>query len=100
MGQAMSGSRRQSGAQLRAWRGHSQAATAAQSLGSRGTALTGVMTAVYRMEYQGWSWREALDELKAHGFGAFACTAANDYITQYVLTYRPGKRSVVLAGER
>jgi hypothetical protein len=61
---------------------------------------TGVMTAVYRMEYEGWSWRAALDELKANGFGVFAATAANDYTTQYVLTYRPGVRKVVQAGEQ
>lgn len=61
---------------------------------------TGVMTAVYRMEYEGWNWRDALHELKANGFGEFAATAANDYITQYVLTYRPGWRSVVQAGAR
>ena len=49
---------------------------------------TGVMVAVYRMEYNGWSPREALGELKAVGFGDFAATAANDYIEQYVLTYK------------
>ena len=53
---------------------------------------TGVLTAVYRMEYQGWSPAAAFRELKAHGFGPFACTAANDYVKQYVLTYRPGLR--------
>jgi protein-tyrosine phosphatase len=53
---------------------------------------TGVLAAVYRMEYQGWSPAEAFRELKAHGFGPFACTAANDYVKQYVLTYRPGLR--------
>jgi protein tyrosine/serine phosphatase len=56
---------------------------------------TGVMTAVYRMEYEGWSPREAIRELKANGFGDYACTAANDYITQYVLTYRRGHRDAV-----
>jgi protein-tyrosine phosphatase len=53
---------------------------------------TGVLSAVYRMEYQGWSPAAAFRELKAHGFGPFACTAANDYVQQYVLTYRPGLR--------
>lgn len=53
---------------------------------------TGVMNAVYRMEFDGWSPREAINELKANGFGDAACTAANDYIIQYVLTYRPGLR--------
>jgi protein tyrosine phosphatase (PTP) superfamily phosphohydrolase (DUF442 family) len=52
---------------------------------------TGVMTAVYRMEFEGKSAYAALDELKANGFGEFGCTAANDYVTQYVLKYRPGQ---------
>ncbi len=50
---------------------------------------TGVLSAVYRMEYQGWSNAEAFRELKALGFGDRDCTAANDYVKQYVLTYRP-----------
>jgi hypothetical protein len=53
---------------------------------------TGLLAAVYRMEYQGWSPAEAHHEMKAHGFGVWACTSANDYVTQYVLTYRPGRR--------
>jgi tyrosine-protein phosphatase SIW14 len=53
---------------------------------------TGVMTAVYRMEYQGWGPRQAIEELKANGFGEWPCTAANDYITQYILTYQRGLR--------
>lgn len=55
---------------------------------------TGVMTAVYRMEYQGWSPREAFRELKANGFGEFACSSANDYVYEYVLRYQPGKRTL------
>jgi tyrosine-protein phosphatase SIW14 len=53
---------------------------------------TGVLAAVYRMEYQGWSHEEAYQELRMHGFGNWVSTCANDYITQYVLTYRPGLR--------
>jgi hypothetical protein len=53
---------------------------------------TGCMTAVYRMEYCGWTPLQAIEELKANGFGEWPCTAANNYITQYVLTYRPGQR--------
>jgi tyrosine-protein phosphatase SIW14 len=53
---------------------------------------TGVLSAVYRMEYQHWSRGEAFRELKANGFGEFAATAANDYVTQYILTYRRGVR--------
>jgi hypothetical protein len=50
---------------------------------------TGCLAAVYRMEYQGWTPSEAYHELKAHGFGDWVCTAANDYVAQYVLSYRP-----------
>jgi tyrosine-protein phosphatase SIW14 len=50
---------------------------------------TGVMTAIYRMEYQGWSREHAIAELKENGFGEWPCTSANDYITQYILTYQP-----------
>jgi tyrosine-protein phosphatase SIW14 len=49
---------------------------------------TGILCAVYRMEYQGWSPAEAYAELKAHGFGDWVCTSANDYVEQYVLAYR------------
>ena len=54
---------------------------------------TGVIVAVYRMEHDGWTPLQAWDELCANGFGEFTSTDDNDYITQYVLTYRPGLRS-------
>jgi protein-tyrosine phosphatase len=60
---------------------------------------TGVLAAVYRMEYQGWSAGDAYRELKGHGFGTWACTSANDYVFQYVLAYRPGLRRLVREGE-
>jgi protein tyrosine/serine phosphatase len=50
---------------------------------------TGILAAVYRMEYEGWGPFRALEELKAHGFGDAAATSANDYIQQYILNYRP-----------
>ncbi|MBI2807771.1 MAG: dual specificity protein phosphatase family protein [Planctomycetes bacterium] len=50
---------------------------------------TGVMAAVYRMEYDGWSRDEAMRELRAHGFGHFTANDSNDYILQYVLQYQP-----------
>jgi protein tyrosine/serine phosphatase len=50
---------------------------------------TGVLVALYRQEYQGWSREQALRELKNHGFGEFVSTAANPYIVQYILKYRP-----------
>jgi protein tyrosine phosphatase (PTP) superfamily phosphohydrolase (DUF442 family) len=53
---------------------------------------TGVLVAVYRMEYQGWSRAEAFRETLDNGFGRSQCTSANDYIKQYILTYEPGWR--------
>ena len=50
---------------------------------------TGVLVGVYRMEYQGWTPREAVHEIRSLGFGNSACTSANDYIMQYVLLYKP-----------
>ena len=50
---------------------------------------TGVLAAVYRMEYQGWTPGEAFREMKGHGYGPWACTAANLYVSQYVLNYSP-----------
>ncbi|MGL4555823.1 MAG: fused DSP-PTPase phosphatase/NAD kinase-like protein [Gemmataceae bacterium] len=50
---------------------------------------TGVLCAVWRVEYRGWTAGAAFRELRAHGFGDRACTAANDYVRQYVLDYRP-----------
>ena len=50
---------------------------------------TGVLTAIYRMEYQGWSRQAAFRELRAHGFGDWVSTTANPYIDQYVFRYRP-----------
>jgi tyrosine-protein phosphatase SIW14 len=56
---------------------------------------TGCYTAVYRMEYEGWSPRQAIAELKANGFGEFDCSTANDYILQYIMSYRPGVRQTL-----
>jgi protein tyrosine/serine phosphatase len=53
---------------------------------------TGCMAAIYRMEFQGWTPQQAVEEMRAHGFGDKDCTAANDYVYQYVLSYRPGLR--------
>ena len=53
---------------------------------------TGVMVAIYRMEYEGWTREAAMQEVLDNGFGRHAGTEANDYIKQYVLTYQPGFR--------
>jgi len=54
---------------------------------------TGVMAAVYRMEYDGWGRSEAMRELRAHGFGHFTANTSNDYIVQYVMDYQPRRVS-------
>jgi hypothetical protein len=54
---------------------------------------TGVLAALYRMEYQGWSRQAALRELRGHGFGDWASTSANPYVDQYVLRYQPRRRA-------
>ena len=41
---------------------------------------TGVLTAVYRMEYQGWSRESAFREMKAHGFGDTACKIGRAHV--------------------
>ncbi len=50
---------------------------------------TGLLTALHRVEYQGWTVGEAYRELKAHDFGDKACTEANLYVKQYLLDYKP-----------
>jgi tyrosine-protein phosphatase SIW14 len=60
---------------------------------------TGIMAAIYRMEYQGWSHEQAIAEMKAHGFGEWPCTTANDYIMQYIATFQRGLRQNPSAGD-
>lgn len=59
---------------------------------------TGCLAAVYRMEYEGWDPLPAWTELKANGFGDTAATAANDYIRQYIVNYRPRRSIPSVAG--
>lgn len=57
---------------------------------------TGALTAVYRMEYEGWSVADAVRELRANGYGDRKATKANDYIYEYLYLYEPrvrGQRS-------
>jgi tyrosine-protein phosphatase SIW14 len=55
---------------------------------------TGVMAAIYRMEYDGWSQGDAMRELKSHGFGHFVANTSNEYILQYVMAYQPRSKAV------
>ncbi len=54
---------------------------------------TGALTAVYRMEYEGYSREDALRELRANGYGDSKATIANDYILEYIHLYEPRSRS-------
>jgi protein tyrosine phosphatase (PTP) superfamily phosphohydrolase (DUF442 family) len=53
---------------------------------------TGLLTAVYRMEFERWTPAAAVQELRANGFGTFAATTDNVYLRQYVAGYKPGVR--------
>ena len=53
---------------------------------------TGVLAAVYRMEYEGWTAEQAMRELRDNGFGVWNATSANDYVAEYVLGYHPRHR--------
>jgi hypothetical protein len=53
---------------------------------------TGALTAVYRMEYDGWSAADAIRELRANGYGDRKATTANDYILEYLYMYQPRDR--------
>ena len=50
---------------------------------------TGRLTAIYRMEYQGWGEGEALRELRANGYGFYMASEADEYIIQFVQNYVP-----------
>lgn len=56
---------------------------------------TGLLTAIYRMEYQGWPMDRAYVEMRANGFGESVCWTDNDYVVQYLLSYQPGQRHSV-----
>ncbi|MDB5312557.1 MAG: hypothetical protein JWO38_6759 [Gemmataceae bacterium] len=50
---------------------------------------TGRLTAIYRMEYEGWGTGEALRELRANGYGYHTASEADDFIIQFVQNYKP-----------
>jgi protein tyrosine phosphatase (PTP) superfamily phosphohydrolase (DUF442 family) len=50
---------------------------------------TGRLTAIYRMEYMGWTAGEALRELRANGYGFVMSSEADPYIVQFVQNYKP-----------
>lgn len=50
---------------------------------------TGRLTAIYRMEKEGWDTGEALRELRANGYGFAAASESDDFVIQFVQNYRP-----------
>jgi tyrosine-protein phosphatase SIW14 len=50
---------------------------------------TGRLTAIYRMEYEGWSTGDALRELRDNGYGYAMASEADDFIIQFVKNYTP-----------
>ncbi len=50
---------------------------------------TGRLTAIYRMEFEGWSVGEAMRELRAAGYGFVNSSEADNYIIQFVQNYKP-----------
>ena len=50
---------------------------------------TGRLTAIYRMEKEGWDVGEALRELRANGYGYAAASESDDFIIQFVQNYKP-----------
>ncbi|MCZ2341559.1 MAG: tyrosine-protein phosphatase [Bacteroidales bacterium] len=53
---------------------------------------TGLLTAIYRMEYENRPLAEAVEELRANGFGTFAATDANFYVREFLSYYQRGVR--------
>lgn len=53
---------------------------------------TGLVVAAYRMEYEGRSKADALEELRANGFGTFKATDANVYVRAGVTAFERRKR--------
>jgi len=50
---------------------------------------TGRLTAIYRMEYEGWSLGEAMRELRANGYGFVMSGEQDDFVIQFIQNYRP-----------
>lgn len=50
---------------------------------------TGLIAAIYRMEFDGWDKAKAVQELRANGFGTYAATEANDYMKRFIIDFTP-----------
>jgi protein tyrosine/serine phosphatase len=61
---------------------------------------TGVLAALFRREYEDWSIRQAMDELRDNGFGRSQATVRNDYVLEYVVAYQPRRAALERVGGR
>jgi hypothetical protein len=59
---------------------------------------TGRLTAIYRMEYEGWTTGDALRELRECGYGYAMASEADDFIIQFVKSYVPRPKPAPAAG--
>lgn len=50
---------------------------------------TGRLTAIYRMDKEGWDVGDALRELRANGYGYTAASESDDFIVQFVQNFKP-----------
>jgi protein tyrosine/serine phosphatase len=50
---------------------------------------TGRLTAIYRMEYEGWTLGEAMRELRANGYGFIMSSEEDNYVIQFIQNYKP-----------
>jgi protein tyrosine phosphatase (PTP) superfamily phosphohydrolase (DUF442 family) len=50
---------------------------------------TGRLTAIYRMEYEGWAVGAAMRELRANGYGFVMSSEADDFVIQFIENYKP-----------
>jgi protein tyrosine/serine phosphatase len=55
---------------------------------------TGRLTAIYRMEYEGWDTGSALREMRANGYGYGIASEHDDYVIQFVKNYKPRPKEV------
>jgi len=53
-----------------------------------GVHRTGLMVALYRMEKEGWSKDQAIDEMKQRGYSAFF---SNDPLCQFIVNWTPSR---------
>jgi protein tyrosine/serine phosphatase len=55
---------------------------------------TGRLTAIYRMEYHGWTPGEALRELRSNGYGYSAASENDEFVIQFIQNFKPRAKGV------